>query len=79
MNKHLIKLCGHWDYDMKGDMMECIEIDMDNGMTLIESLEMLINEFFPIWIEENEDKEIYINYQARFKEVLEEIKDTEEE
>ena len=79
MNIDLIRLCSHWDYDTRGDMMECIEADIEHGMTLIESLEMLVKEFFPEWIEdEKEDKDFYINYQARFKNVLEDIKTKEE-
>ena len=75
MNISLLSLCKHWDYDMRGNMMESISQDIKNGMTLIEALEILVDVYFEQWInEDDENKDMYINYQARFRNVLEDIK-----
>ena len=73
INAELKTLLNNWDKDFKGDLLESIEEDIDNGCTLKESINMIINECFPIWIEEaNGDKDLiswYNEYLERFKEV----------
>ena len=53
--------------------MEAIEEDIENGCTLKESINMIIEECFPIWMQEtNGDQEsinYYNKYLKRFKEV----------
>jgi hypothetical protein len=76
-NSKLIEVCKAWDNETKGNMMESIKNDIESKeMTLKESLEILVNEHFPIWIEESEkdDKQFYIDFQNKFKEVLKEMK-----
>jgi hypothetical protein len=75
-NLKLIEICKAWDNETKGNMLESIKNDIENkDMSLKESLEILVNEHFPIWIEEAEkdNKQFYIDFQAKFKEVLSDI------
>jgi len=73
INAELKTLLNNWDKDFKGDLLESIEKDIENGCSFKESINMIINECFPIWIEEaNRDKELicwYNEYLERFKEV----------
>lgn len=73
INNELKTLLNNWNKDFKGDLLESIEEDIENGCTLKESINLIVNECFPIWIEEaNGDKELinlYESYLKRFKEV----------
>ena len=72
MNKKLKDLIKEWDNDFKGNLLESIEKDMENGCTLKESIN-LIMECFPIWIEENKDDvgitNLYKQYEREFKRI----------
>lgn len=70
LNKELEQLFKQWEMDFKGDLIEAIKADIEDGATLKQSLEVLVNEHFPIWIEEagedNELVKLYKYYQLEF-------------
>lgn len=75
-NEQLINLCKKWDNETKGNMLDSIIEDIEEkDITLKESLTILVNEDFPVWIEEacQDDKHFYIDFQAKFKKVLESL------
>lgn len=75
-NDNLIAVCNKWDRETKGNMLDSIMEDItEKGYTLKQSLNILVNEHFPIWIDEAEedDKQFYVDFQSRFNEILKEM------
>lgn len=72
INKKLQALCNEWEYDMKGDMLEGIENDVEIYGSVKNSFKYLVDECFPLWIKEadSDNKQIYIEYQMKFKNIL---------
>ena len=76
INEKLQTICNSWEYDFKGDLLENIEDELEIYGTIKNYIEYLIDEVFPVWIEESEDEEnipLYIDYQNRLKNILDEL------
>lgn len=75
INWKLQSLCNEWESDMKGDMLENLDEILEVHVTIKNYVIYLINECFPIWIDEaaDDNKEIYIEYQLKFRNVLKEL------
>lgn len=78
MNKNLLSICKQWEYDFKGDLLENLEDILEIHGTIKNYVQYLINECFPIWIEESkteykENTELYIDYQNRLKNIVNEL------
>lgn len=69
----LNNLCKQWEHDFKGDILEDLENSIEVYGSLKKYIVYLVNEAFPIWIDEAEEcnKDLYIDYQTRFKNLLE--------
>ncbi|MBZ9622871.1 hypothetical protein G9F71_008395 [Clostridium sp. FP2] len=71
-------ICNSWELDFKGDLLENIDDILEQHGTIKNYIEYLINECFPVWIEESkteckENTELYINYQLRLKNIVNEL------
>lgn len=65
--KKFLEISKKWDKDFKGDLLENL-VDEFDDITVF--LDLLINEWTPIWIEENPDLTvIYLNYKLKFEEL----------
>ena len=75
INEKLQSLCNDWESDMKGDMLENLDEILEEHKTIKSYVIYLVNECFPIWIDEAEhdNKEVYIEYQLRYRNVLKEL------
>ena len=78
MNKTLLQINKQWEIDFKGDLLENIEDILEQHGTIKNYVNYLINECFPIWIEESktENKEatqLYIDYQNRLQNIVGEL------
>jgi len=75
INVKLQNLCNEWELDMKGDMLEDLDEILEVHKTIKNYIIYIVNECFPIWIDEADDdnKEVYIEYQLKFRNVLKEL------
>jgi hypothetical protein len=72
IKKELQILCDQWEKDMKGDMLEFIEDEIEIYGTVKGYISYIVNECFPLWIKEadNDNKDIYMDYQIKFTNIL---------
>ena len=78
ISDNLQTICNSWEYDFKGDLLACIDDELEIYDTMHNYIEYLIDEVFPIWIEESleetpENTQLYIDYQNRLKNILDEL------
>jgi len=78
ISDNLQTICNEWEIDFKGDLLENIEDELEIYETMKHYIEYLIEEVFPIWIDESkteckENTSLYINYQLRLKNIVEEL------
>ena len=74
MNKNLLELCKQWQLDFKGNLLENIENILETHKTIKNYIQYLINECFPVWIEENpENAKLYKEYQKQFENIINEL------
>ena len=71
--KQLQTLCNQWEHDLKGDMLENIEDEIEIHKTIKNFIIHIVNVDFSLWIAEadNDNKEIYIEYQTKFRNIIE--------
>ena len=72
ISRELQTLCNQWEYDMKGDLLEGIEESIEVYGSVNGYISYIVNECLPIWINEadNDNKEVYKEYQMKFKNIL---------
>lgn len=71
-------ICNDWEINFKGDLLENIEDELEVYGNMKHYIEYLIEEVFPIWIEESliecpENRTLYIDYQFRLENILDEL------
>ena len=78
MNRWLKGICKQWEIDFNGDLLEDMETILEEHGTIKSYITYLIDECFPIWIEESleetpENTSLYIDYQNRLKNIVNEL------
>ena len=78
ISDNLQAICNQWEIDFKGDLLENIEDELETYETMKHYIEYLIEEVFPIWIEESlteckENTSLYIDYELKLKNILKEL------
>ena len=75
MNRYLKGICKQWENDFNGDLLEDMQTILEEHKTIKGYVTYLINECFPVWIEESkietpENTQLYIDYQNRLKNIV---------
>ena len=78
ISDNLQTICKNWETDFKGDLLENIEDILETHTTIKNYVTYLIDECFPIWISESktdslENVSLYIDYQERLKNIVDEL------